>query len=117
MKIFFATITNLLIISSVFAQGEFIYSANDKRDPFVPLVSKDGVYVSDVYGIRGIKDIRLEGIVWEKTKGSIAIINGEIIKEGQEIGSLKVLKIERDAVIFDVNGDEVRIEFTIDRQL
>ena len=116
MKIFFATIIILflLMINPVFAQGEFTYNANDKRDPFVPLVSKDGVYVSDVYGVRGIKDIRLEGIVWDKTKGSIAIINGEIIKQGQEIGSLKVLKIEKDAVIFDVNGEEVRIELTID---
>ncbi|MBU1061701.1 MAG: general secretion pathway protein GspB, partial [Candidatus Omnitrophica bacterium] len=88
----------------------FKYDSGRKRDPFVPLVSKDGIYVSDAYGIKSIKDIRLEGIVWEVEKPSIAIINGEIVGEGAEIGVIKVLKIERDSVVFDVDGQAVRVE-------
>ncbi|MBU3912105.1 MAG: general secretion pathway protein GspB [Candidatus Omnitrophica bacterium] len=97
-----------------FAEEEFTYDAKGKRDPFVPLVSKGGVYVSDAYGISGIKDIRLEGIVWDEAKGSIAIINGEIVREGQKIGAAEVLRIEKDAVVFDIDGEEKKLELTSD---
>jgi len=104
----------LLLVSPVFAEDGFKYDAKASRDPFVPLVSQGGGYISDAYGISSIKDIRLEGIVWDEAKGSIAIINGEIVTEGQEIGVAKVLKIENDAVIFDIDGQEVRLELTSD---
>ncbi|NQT75429.1 MAG: general secretion pathway protein GspB, partial [Candidatus Omnitrophica bacterium] len=58
--------------------------------------------------------VRLEGIVWDEAKGSIAIINGEIVREGQEIGSVKVLKIESDAVVFEVDREEARVELDSD---
>ena len=114
MRIFLAIFIALIITGSTLAEDNFVYSAKDRRDPFIPLVSKDGAYVSDAYGIRGIKDIRLEGIVWDQVKGSVAIINGEIVREGEEVGPLKVLKIEETAVIFDLNGEKVRIELIPD---
>ena len=104
----------LLFTGVAFAEESFKYEAKAKRDPFVPLVSEGGAYVSDAYGISSIKDIRLEGIVWEKTGDSIAIINGEIVGKGQQVGVAKVLEIEKDAVIFDVEGEEVRIELISD---
>lgn len=114
MRIFIAIFIAFIVGGSALAEDSFVYSAKDRRDPFIPLVSKDGLYVSDAYGIRGVKDIRLEGIVWDEVKGSIAIINGEIVREGEEIGPVKVLKIEERAVIFDLNGEEVRIELIIE---
>ena len=113
MKILFVVII-ILITGVVFAKESFQYNAKGKRDPFVPLVSKEGVHVSDAYGISGIKDVRLEGIVWDESKTSAAIINGEIVGEGQEIGSVKVLKIEKDGVTFDVDGEAVKIELSSD---
>ena len=104
----------MALAAPAFAEDAFEYDSKASRDPFVPLVSKGGAYVSDAYGISGIKDVRLEGIVWDEAKGSIAIINGEIVREGQEIGSVKVLKIESDAVVFEVNREEVRVELSSD---
>ena len=113
VKILFA---GIVIFTAVFAFAEegFKYDAKGNRDPFMPLVSEGGVYVSDAYGITGIKDVRLEGIVWDEAENSVAIINGEIVKEGQEIGSVKVLKIEKDGVVFDVDGENVKIELDVD---
>ena len=88
----------------------FKYNAKGKRDPFVPLISESGGYVSDAYEASAVEDIRLEGIVWDDAKGSIAIINGEIVKEGEVIGSIKVLKINKDGVVFDVGGEKVKID-------
>ena len=88
----------------------FDYNAKDKRDPFVPLASKDGYYLSDSHAVKDIKDIRLEGIVWDNKKGSIAIINSEIITIGQSIGDFKLLDIEENSVVFDLDGESIRIE-------
>jgi len=90
------------------------YGTRSRRDPFVPLVSEGGSYTSDAYRISGIGDIRLEGIVWDDTKASVAIVNGEIVGEGQELGSVKVLKIEKDAVVFEFEREEIRIELLTD---
>ncbi len=114
VKIVLTVLFVLITAGSVFSERSFRYEAKGNRDPFVPLVSETGSYVSDAYGISGIKDIRLEGIVWDETKGSIAIINGEIVKEGQEIGSVKVLKIQKDGVIFNVDNEAVKIDLRTD---
>lgn len=103
-----------LTATCLFAEEAYEYEAQSRRDPFVPLVSEKGLYASDAYGISGIGDIRLEGIVWDDVEISIAIVNGEIVREGQEIGSVKVLKIEKDAVVFEIEREEVRIELSTD---
>lgn len=110
-KIFFngIIIVVLLLAGPLAAEEGFEYETKGKRDPFVPLVSVEGVYMSDAQGVSGITDISLEGIVWDELTGSIAIVNGEIMKEGQEIGSVKLLKIQKDGVIFEVEGEAVRV--------
>jgi hypothetical protein len=101
----------MLVSSAAFAAEEaFKYNANSRRDPFTPLISDTGGYASDAYEASAIEDIRLEGIVWDEAKGSIAIINGEIAKEGDSLGAVKILKIEKDSVTFDVNGESIKIE-------
>jgi len=99
-----------IISNCAFAEEGFKYNAKSRRDPFIPLISETGGYASDAYEASAIEDIRLEGIVWDDVKGSIAIINGEIAKEGDSLGSVKILKIEKDNVIFGVNGESVKIE-------
>ena len=96
------------------AEEAFKYNANSKRDPFTPLISETGNYASDAYEASAIEDIRLEGIVWDDLKGSIAIINGEIAKEGDSIGAMKILKINKDNVIFDASGENVKVELNRD---
>jgi type II secretory pathway component PulC len=99
-----------MISNCAFAEEGFKYDAKSKRDPFVPLISETGGYTSDAYEASAIEDMRLEGIVWDNVKGSIAIINGEIAKEGDLLGSVKVLKINKDSVVFNVNGESVNVE-------
>jgi type II secretory pathway component PulC len=97
-------------IAIAVVDGEFKYNAKGKRDPFIPLISESGGYASDAYEASAVEDIRLEGILWDDAKGSIAIINGEITKEGDSMGSIKILKINKDSVIFDVGGESVKID-------
>ena len=99
-----------MAVGMVSAEEAFKYNAKGKRDPFVPLISESGGYASDAYEASAVEDIRLEGIVWDDVKGSIAIINGEIAKEGDSLGTMKILKINKDIVIFGVGGENVKIE-------
>ena len=100
----------LSISGLVFAEEGFKYNAKGRRDPFIPLISESGGYASDAYEASAVEDIRLEGIVWDDAKGSIAIINGEIAREGDSIGSIKILKINKDSVIFNAGGENVKVE-------
>ena len=111
VKLFAVLIICCIVGSLAFAEEAlFKYNAKGKRDPFVPLISESGGYASDAYEASAAEDIRLEGIVWDEVKGSIAIINGEIAKEGDVMGSVKILKINKDSVIFDVGGENVKID-------
>jgi len=92
------------------AEDGFNYNAKGKRDPFIPLISESGRYASDAYEASAAEDIRLEGIVWDDVNGSIAIINGEIAKQGDSLGTMKILKINKDSIIFDIGGENVKIE-------
>ena len=110
VKLFMVLMAYFIVYNVVFAEEGFKYNAKGKRDPFVPLISESGGYASDAYEASAAEDIRLEGIVWDDAKGSIAIINGEIAKEGDVMGSIKILKINKDSVIFDVGGENVKID-------
>ena len=92
--------------AKVVAAESDLYNPQGKRDPFVPLVSLTMRETSGLVGIENIDDVTVEGVVFDEKKGSIAVINGSILKEGEEFGSLKVLRIKPDGVLFLLNGNE-----------
>jgi len=84
----------------------FIYNTEDKRDPFEPLVNKEGKIVFGYGTIRSIEDIRLEGIAYDPDGDSIAIINNLVLKENDIFGNIKIIKIESDNVKLRFNQTE-----------
>lgn len=94
-------------IEAVAAAGESLYNAHGKRDPFVPLVTLMSRSSSGLVSVEGPDDISIEGIVFDSKKGSIIIVNGAVLKEGEQYGGLKVLKIKPDGALFSVNNVEV----------
>lgn len=82
-----------------------LYDPHGKRDPFVPLVSAS----SRAWGLMGVEtldEIVVEGVVYDAKGGSIVIVNGTILKEGEEHGPLRVIQIRPDGAVFSVNGME-----------
>lgn len=84
----------------------FEYDAAGIRDPFLPLVTKEGKIAFGYGTIRSIEDIRLEGIVYDPGRDSIAIINGLVLKENDTFGNIKVIKIEPDKIKLLFNQTE-----------
>ncbi len=110
MNVLLCTTLIFCVTGALFAAEEFVYDSHGRRDPFVPLVSEGGGFVSDTYGIKSAEDVRLEGIVWEEGKRSMAVINGEIFRAGQSIGELNIVEIQRDGVVFEAGDERIKVE-------
>ena len=88
--------------------AEKLYNVKGKRDPFVQLVgSSTHAAAGGLLGVETLEEIVIEGIMADADpKNSIVVVNGSVLKEGQEAGTVKVLKIDPKGVLFSVNGIE-----------
>lgn len=84
------------------------YQSKGKRDPFVPLLTKEGQRVyppgTDEELTSGEIRVILQGIVFDPKADSYAVINGKVVREKEEIEGVKVLKIEPERVTILVEG-------------
>ena len=80
------------------AEERFIYDSKNKRDPFIPLIGK-GMRFLVPQEAKSIENIILEGIVFDPEQGSLAIINGEVFKEGDSIGGLILSEVTKKSVV------------------
>jgi len=75
----------------------------DNRDPFNPLISKGGlILIPQEIEVSGLN---LGGIIYSED-GSIAIINNEVMREGDSLGDYTVFKIEDKKVILRTGREE-----------
>lgn len=58
----------------------------------------------------GSSDLVLSGIIWEEEK-PIALINDQLLMEGEAIGDFKVVKIMRDEVILARGAERFILKF------
>lgn len=75
----------------------------------MPLVSSDGRIIRLETEGTGT-DLLLEGIIYDKQGLSYAIVNGAVVKVGEEIAGYRVLKIEEERVIFIKEGEMRAVE-------
>ena len=92
---------NLSIFSIVVSAEP--YHVAGKRDPFAPLVTEEREAVRGLFGIETMDDLRVDGIMFDAVNGSVAIVNGEIVHEGEVYENLKVIKIQPNGVLFELN--------------
>lgn len=106
---FIFSILSFEIVSS--AESNFTYDAKGKRNPFIPLVTSDG-RILKLDSDENAKNLIINGIIFDKTSLSYAIVNDQIVRVGDIIGEYQVLKIEENKVIFIKEGEllEVSIE-------
>ena len=98
-----------LEISASFAAAETsLYSAKGKRDPFMQLVASGAIAsASGLLSVESIEEVMVEGVVVDADpKQSVVVANGTVLKEGEEVGNVKVLQIKPEGAVFSVNGME-----------
>jgi hypothetical protein len=107
----------ILLIASIVCsvayagQEDFVYDSKGNRDPFVPLVTKEGIYVGN-WQATDLAEIVLEGIVWDPKGESMAIVNGTVVKEGDELLNLKILEVKREGIRVLKGDKELIINLT-----
>ena len=92
---------NLAIFSIVVSAETYDHAG--KRDPFVPLITGEKEAIRGLYGVESAEDLTIEGIVMDAARGSVAVVNGEIVHEKEVRDNLKVLKIQPNGVLFEIN--------------
>ena len=85
---------------------ETLYNAHGKRDPFVPLITLTTREAAGLLGVENIDEIIIEGIVYDPKHGSVVIVNGSVLKEGEGLGNVKVIHIKPEGATLSVNGVE-----------
>lgn len=105
--IFLAVLGMICLPSLSLADEKGLYDARGKRDPFIPLVTLTmKSSSSNLLGVDNIEDLVVEGVVYDPVHGSLVIVNGAVLKEGEELGSVKVVKVEVNGAHFLINGAE-----------
>lgn len=104
-----ATITLLSLAFAVMfispgAGDDRKYESRGRRDPFVPLVGMDRPTVSKLEDVTSIADLRLEGIASSPAGKPIAIMNSEIVKEGDKFGIIEIERITKNTVTVVIDG-------------
>lgn len=96
-----------LAVPLLFGQAVFRYDHGNKRDPFRPLVDKDGNILPEARPASALLQLNLEGIVWSKGNDSYAIISGTVVKTGDMLGDYKVINISRNQVTLNRGGEDI----------
>lgn len=116
---FFGLIYAIIFILSgpVRADNPFNYDPKGRRDPFTPLVNREGLLFEPavrkeniVSDIAADNALSLEGIVYEEGGSSCAIINSEIVQSGDKIGDYQVLEVQKQKVILGKAEEILELE-------
>jgi len=103
----------LLILAPAFSQGEFVYNDQGKRNPFIPLVTPEGRLLKlDRRNTASAEGLTIEGIIYDQSGRSFAIVNSEVVGIGDTVGDFQVLKIFNNGVVFIKDGESLEIELT-----
>jgi len=86
------------------SQSEAIYKDEGKRDPFVPIVTKDGV-LTQISKDKKDTNFYLQGIFFDENGESVALINDQMLRKNDMIGDCKIISIKKDSVVYTKNGE------------
>ena len=97
------------------AAKPFNYDPKGRRDPFIPLVNREGLLLLEPVVKKeslhqADRELYLEGIVYEPQGGSCAVINSEIVKAGDKIGDYQVLEVQRQKVVLGKAEEVLNLE-------
>jgi hypothetical protein len=92
------------------AAAVFTYDDHGRRDPLWPLVSPAGNIIDYEKKEFQFTDLKLEGIISGAGDKNLAIINGQILKVNDHVGSFVVTQIGKDTVVLMKDQREFTLE-------
>lgn len=77
---------------------EYKYEAGERRDPFIPLIMSQQRISLGLEAVETVDDVKFEGVIFDPSGSSIAVLNGEIVKEGEKIHNVEIVKIYDNSI-------------------
>jgi hypothetical protein len=108
-SLLFMSLAVIVVFTLPCAGEDYKYDSHGKRDPFVPLIGIDRPAVSKLEDVSSIADVKLEGIASSPGRRIAAILNGEIVKEGEKFGDIEIKKITKKTVTIIMGGKNYNI--------
>lgn len=105
----------LILLASGAATGRcenYQYESRGKRDPFVPLVGSERPAIGRLEDVSSYTDVRLEGIASGTGGKIVAILNGQVVKEGDKYGEVQIQKITGTSVTILFNNRPYEINLS-----
>jgi len=97
------------LAGNVFCAQSYTYDGRGKRDPLVPLVGVSVSVAESIEDIIGIDDVNLQGIAVDSKGNMFAIINGEIVHEGEIRGRVTIVNVSRNSVKLMIEETEYTV--------
>lgn len=82
--------------------SEYKYEAGDRRDPFIPLVMSEQRISMGLETVETVDDVKFEGVIFDPSGSSMAVLNGEIVKEGEKIHNVEIVKIDDNSIALKI---------------
>ncbi len=93
-----------LFLLVVYSEGnQYKYYSKGKRDPFIPLVTGEVRTSLGLAAVEDADDVRFEGIIYDPSGNSMVVLNDEVLKEGDKLYNVEVVKINKNSVTIKVH--------------
>ncbi|MBL7070659.1 MAG: hypothetical protein ISS26_00595 [Candidatus Omnitrophica bacterium] len=92
----------------------FVYKIGDRRDPFMPLVTGQKRLSLGIDGIESVEDVKFEGVIFDPYGNSVAVLNSEIVGEGDKINNVEIIKIMEKAITLKIHGETHTIDLEVE---
>ena len=120
-KLFIICLLYIVICTVACAEETYTYDARGRRDPFTPLLKplppppkpeplpKKKKVIESLADIEFIEEVKLQGIACDSAGKKVALLNGEMMKEGEVIGHLTLKQISRNEIILVIDENEHKL--------
>ncbi|HQP91786.1 MAG TPA: hypothetical protein PLU24_03845 [Candidatus Omnitrophota bacterium] len=102
------TILIVISFSAAVCAEEYVYKYQGKRDPFMALITPAGYLLN--LEPTDEKKLNLEGIMYDPKGDSMAIVNGELIRVGDNVGTAIVTDIKPNKLIVLQDNEKIEVE-------
>jgi hypothetical protein len=90
----------------------FKYESRGRRDPFVPLIGQERPAVLKLEDVTSIDDVKLEGIAVGPQGKKMAVLSGEMVKEGDKFGDLEIKEISKKEISLTIGGKPYKMNLS-----
>ncbi len=92
------------------------YKSYGRRDPFVPLVGVSGTAaMGGLHNIISVEDVSFHGTVIDADGKKAAVINGEILRQGDRVHSVLLESVGENEITIMINDKKHRLKLYEDR--